>query len=58
MLLIVTLFQQVNIEEKIKNAPDSGYEIGVFIGAMLPFIILVILAYAIYRYNQKRINKN
>lgn len=57
MLYLITLFQQVNIEEKIKNAPDKSYEIGVFIGAMLPFIVLVLLAYALYRYNKKRMGK-
>ena len=55
---IIILLQQVDIEEKIKNAPDKGYEIGVFIGSMLPFIILVALAYLIFRYNKKRINRN
>jgi len=50
------LFQNADIEEKLKNAPDSSYEIGVFIGSMLPFVVLVIIAYAIFRYNKKRIN--
>ena len=54
---LIMLLQQVDIEEKIKNAPDKGYEIGVFIGSMLPFIILVALAYLIYRYNKKRRDK-
>lgn len=53
---LVPLLQDVNIEEKIKNAPDSGYEIGVFIGTMLPFVVLVIIAYAIYRHNKKKLN--
>ena len=53
----VILLQQVDIEEKIKNATDSGYEIGVFIGAMLPFILLVALAYLIYSYNKKQKSK-
>ncbi|WP_186525855.1 hypothetical protein [Seonamhaeicola sediminis] len=57
MVFLTTLFQQVDIEEKIKNAPDNGYEIGVFIGSMIPFVILVILAYALYRYNKKRLDK-
>lgn len=57
MLALTTFLQEVDIEEKIKNAPDSSYEIGVFIGFMLPFVILVIIAYAIFRYNKKRINK-
>jgi hypothetical protein len=54
---LIILLQQVDIEEKIKNAPDKGYEIGVFIGSMLPFIILVALAYLLYRYNKKQRNK-
>ena len=57
MSTLLTAFQQVNIEEKIKNAPDKSYEIGVFIGSLLPFVVLVVLAYALYRYNKKRINK-
>ena len=48
---------QVNIDEKIKTAPDGNYEIGVLIGSMLPFVVLVLIAYAVYRYNKKRINK-
>lgn len=54
MSLIIPLLQQVNLEEKINNAPDKGYEIGIFIGSMLPFVILVLLAYLMYRYNKKR----
>lgn len=57
MSILFALIQQVNIEDKIKNAPDKSYEIGVFIGSMLPFVVLVILAYALYRYNKKRIKK-
>lgn len=57
MYSLLLLLQQVDIGEKIKNAPDKGYEIGVFIGAMLPFIILVALAYIIYRYNKKNRGK-
>lgn len=57
MSLFLTLLQDLDIEDKIKNAPDSGYSIGVFIGSMLPFIILVALAYIIYRYNKKNSNK-
>jgi cytosine/uracil/thiamine/allantoin permease len=54
---LAILLQQVDIEEKIKNAPDKSYEIGVFIGTMLPFIILVALAYLIYRYKKKQKSK-
>jgi hypothetical protein len=57
-MLLITLFQDINIEDKLKSAPDSNYEIGVFIGSMLPFVILVAIAYMIYRYNKNRINKD
>lgn len=56
-MFLASLLQDNTIEEKLKQAPDSGYEIGVFIGAMLPFAVLVIIAYTIYRYNKKRLNK-
>jgi len=45
---IFFLFQQVDIEEKLNNAPDRGYEIGVVIGTYLPFVLLVALAYFVY----------
>jgi len=37
-----------DIKEKIENAPDSGYEIGLVIGTYLPFVILIVFAYIIY----------
>ena len=46
-LILLTLLQ-VDIEEKMKNAPDKGYEIGVAIGTYLPFVILVIIAYVMF----------
>ncbi|SDX62983.1 hypothetical protein SAMN05444411_10788 [Lutibacter oricola] len=45
---IILVLQEVDIEEKMKNAPDSGYEIGVAIGTYLPFVLLVALAYFTY----------
>lgn len=54
--MLLSLLQQVNIEEKIKDAPDGQYEIGVFIGSFIPLIVLIILAYFLYRYNKKRNN--
>ncbi|MEM5540957.1 MULTISPECIES: hypothetical protein [unclassified Olleya] len=45
---------QVNIEDKIKNAPDNNYQIGILIGSYLPLFILVVLAYLLYRYNKNR----
>lgn len=55
MFALIKLFQEVNIEEKLKEAPDSSYSIGVFIGTLLPFVVLVIIAYVIFRYNKNRI---
>ncbi len=52
MLLLILL--QNTIEEKLKNAPDSSYQIGVFIGSILPFVVLVAIAYAIYWYRKKQ----
>jgi hypothetical protein len=48
------LLCQVDINKKIKKAPDDKYEIGVFIGTMLPFIFLVVIAYLVYRYHKNR----
>jgi hypothetical protein len=52
---LVSCLQDIDIAEKVKNAPDSSYEIGVFIGSMIPFIVLVLLAYLVFNYNK---NKN
>ena len=56
---IILLLQQTSIEEKIKNAPDKSYEIGVAIGTYLPFVILVLIAYFIFYKvkNRKDLNK-
>lgn len=55
MKFLITLFQEVDIDKKLQEAPDSSYGIGVFIGTMLPFFVLVIIAYVIYRYNKKKL---
>jgi len=44
----IAILQQIDVEEKMKNAPDSGYEIGVVIGTYLPFVLLVLVAYFVY----------
>ena len=54
MKALLFLLQQPDIEKKMQEAPDKGYEIGVVIGAYLPFVVLVIIAYLIYHYNKKR----
>ena len=56
MLLLTLFLQQIGIEEKIQNAPDKGYETGVFIGSMLPFVVLVLIVYSVYRYKKRRSN--
>lgn len=53
-MLLISLLQQVNIDEKIKNAPDNGYMIGVWIGYILPFAVLAGLAWLMYRRAKKR----
>ena len=53
-MVLISLFQDLDISNKVKNAPDDNYEIGVFIGSMLPFIVLVILAYLVYKYNKNK----
>ena len=47
-MTILSLVQKVNIEEKLKNATDSGYQVGVIIGSFIPFVVLVLLAYWMY----------
>ncbi|REG92965.1 hypothetical protein [Flavobacterium aquicola] len=54
MTAVILLLQKVNVEEKIKNAPDAGYQIGVLIGSYLPFVILVLLAYWTYHRAKNR----
>ncbi len=36
------------IKDKIENAPNGGYEIGVVIGTYIPFVLFIIIAYIIY----------
>lgn len=58
MNLFITLLQEINIDEKLKEAPDGDYGVGIFIGTLLPFVILVLIAYSIYRYNKNRFKDN
>ena len=53
-MTILTLIQKVDIEEKLKDAPDSGYQIGILIGSFIPFVVLVLLAYWMYSSAKKR----
>lgn len=54
MTAFILLLQKTSIDEKIKNAPDEGYQIGVLIGSYLPFVILVLLAYWTYHRAKNR----
>ena len=54
--LILPLLQ-VNVEEKLKVAPDNSYQIGVVIGSFLPFVLLVGVAYWMY-YRAKKADRN
>lgn len=51
---LIALVQEVNIEEKLKNATDGSYQIGVLIGSFIPFVVLVVLAYWMYASAKKR----
>lgn len=57
MKSLIIALQQVNIEEKIKNAPDETYQIGVLIGSFVPLVVLAGLAYFLY-YRAKKNEKN
>ena len=51
----LALLLQADIKEKIENAPDKGYEIGVVIGTYIPFVVLVIIAYLMfYKFKNRR----
>lgn len=58
MLSFITfLFQENVVEEKLQNAPDNSYAIGVLIGYLLPLIVLAAFAYLLYSFMKNR-NKN
>ncbi|MEO0037730.1 MAG: hypothetical protein RIQ59_941 [Bacteroidota bacterium] len=57
MTNLIALIQKVTIAEKVKNAPDSSYQIGIAIGSFLPFVILVLIAYWMYNRAKNR-NEN
>ena len=54
---LFSLLQKISIEEKLKNAPDEGYQIGLIIGSFIPFVLLVGIAYWMY-YAAKKRDKN
>ncbi|HFS68225.1 MAG TPA: hypothetical protein ENK67_08440 [Flavobacteriia bacterium] len=48
LLLFILQANPDLVNEKLKNAPDDQYMIGVIIGNILPFAILIGLAYLMY----------
>ncbi len=53
---LILLLQNVDIDEKLRNAPDDRYQTGVIIGTYLPFVLLAGLAYLFYYLARKRKN--
>ncbi len=54
---IFNIWLQANpelVNEKLKNAPDNNYMIGVVIGNVLPFAVLIGLAYFVYHKAKNR----
>ena len=49
----IGILQQVNIEEKLKDAP-LDYQISYYITSYLPFVVLVGLAYFMYNRAKNR----
>ena len=43
-----------NVEQKLKDAPDGQYQIGILIGSFVPFIVLVGIAYILYYRAKKK----
>jgi hypothetical protein len=54
---LIALLEPVNINDKIKHAPNSGYLIGVWIGYILPFAVLAGIAYWMYYRAKNRQDK-
>ena len=56
ILLLISL-QETEIDRKLEEAPDNAYAIGVWIGTLLPFLLLVVAAYLIFRYQKRRMDE-
>ena len=55
-MLLMSL-QETEIDRKLEEAPDNAYAIGVWIGTLLPFLLLVVAAYLIFRYQKRRMDE-
>ncbi|RAR49850.1 hypothetical protein [Flavobacterium lacus] len=56
MKSLLVLVQTVDLKEKLENAPDDSYQIGLIIGSFVPFVALVAIAYWMYYAAKKREN--
>ncbi|WP_291106837.1 hypothetical protein [Flavobacterium sp. UBA6195] len=54
MINLILFLQQVSVEQKLKDAPDGQYQIGVLIGSFIPFVVLVGIAYILYSRAKKK----
>lgn len=57
-MLLLSFLQEVDINKKLEEAPDNAYGIGVFIGTILPFLVLVLVAYLIYRHQKNKFKED
>ena len=58
-MYLLSIIQTVeDIEQKLQDAPDDRYGIGIVLGNLIPFTVLALIAYAIYYYNKKRMDNN
>lgn len=53
---IILIAQQSTekIKEKMEQAPNDSYEIGVVIGTYLPFVLFIVFAYVVYYFAKNR----
>lgn len=57
MTHLIIPFLQVNVADKLKDAPDSNYQTGVIIGSFLPFLLLAAVAIWMF-YRAKKGDRN
>ena len=55
-VIILGLQNTEQIQKKLENAPNKGYEIGIVIGTYLPFLFFIAFAYIAYYIIKKRKN--
>ena len=53
-LILIGQQSAEKIKEKMENAPNDNYELGVVIGTYLPFVLFIVFAYVVYYLAKKR----